>query len=138
MFLFVQGDRLHAIYLNRHRNTLGARMGLLRIFIRVLTANSRKRTYSKRRERRADADYTIDTAHVRRREEAGNFVEQAKLETTILKGRCWVLDGDTIVIDKVRVRLAGIDAPELDHPWGQKSKWALVELCRGKKITAQI
>lgn len=56
----------------------------------------------------------------------------------VLRGRCWVIDGDTIVIDNVRLRLAGIDAPELDHPWGQRSKWALVQLCRDQVITAKI
>ncbi|WP_210310479.1 thermonuclease family protein [Devosia pacifica] len=55
-----------------------------------------------------------------------------------LKGPCWVIDGDTIIIDNVRIRLAGIDAPELDHPWGKRSKWALVELCRGQQITAHL
>lgn len=57
---------------------------------------------------------------------------------TVLRGRCWVIDGDTIVIDKVHVRLAGIDAPELDHPWGRQSKWALVQLCKGQTVTARI
>ena len=57
---------------------------------------------------------------------------------TFLRGRCWVVDGDTIVIDKVHIRLAGIDAPELDHPFGQQSKWALIKLCRGQTITARI
>lgn len=57
---------------------------------------------------------------------------------TVLRGRCWVVDGDTIVIDKVHIRLAGIDAPELDHPYGQQSKWALVKLCKGQVITACI
>lgn len=57
---------------------------------------------------------------------------------TVLRGRCWVVDGDTIVIDKVHIRLAGIDAPELDHPWGKRSKWALVQLCKGQVVTARI
>ena len=57
---------------------------------------------------------------------------------TVLRGRCWVIDGDTIVIDNVRLRLAGIDAPELDHPWGQQAKWALVQLCKGQTVTARI
>jgi endonuclease YncB( thermonuclease family) len=57
---------------------------------------------------------------------------------TILKGQCWVIDGDTIIINKVRLRLAGIDAPELDHPYGQKAKWALVQLCKGHVVTAHI
>jgi micrococcal nuclease len=57
-------------------------------------------------------------------------------QSVTLKGRCWVIDGDTIVIDKVHIRLTGIDAPELDHPWGQKAKFALVGLCKGQTITA--
>lgn len=55
-----------------------------------------------------------------------------------MRGRCWVVDGDTIVIDKVHIRLAGIDAPELDHPFGKQSKWALVQLCKGHTVTAII
>jgi micrococcal nuclease len=56
----------------------------------------------------------------------------------VLKGPCHVIDGDTIVIDRQRIRLAGIDAPELDHPYGHKSKWALVRVCKGKVVTAQV
>jgi micrococcal nuclease len=56
----------------------------------------------------------------------------------VLRGRCWVIDGDTIVIGRTRIRLAGIDAPELDHPWGRKSKWALVALCKGRVVTATV
>jgi micrococcal nuclease len=57
---------------------------------------------------------------------------------SVITGRCWVIDGDTIVIDKQNIRLAGIDAPELDHPWGQKSKFALVALCKGQTIKARV
>lgn len=57
---------------------------------------------------------------------------------TVLRGRCWVIDGDTIEIDGTRLRLAGIDAPELDHPWGQKSKCALVQLCANQIVTAEL
>ncbi len=56
----------------------------------------------------------------------------------VLKGPCWVIDGDTIIIDGNRLRIAGIDAPELNHPWGQRSKWAMIHLCKGQIITAQI
>jgi micrococcal nuclease len=65
-------------------------------------------------------------------------VGQQDLQERVLQGPCWVIDGDTIVIGNVRLRLAGIDAPELDHPWGQRSKWALVKLCKGQTITARI
>lgn len=36
------------------------------------------------------------------------------------------------------IRLAGIDAPELDHPWGQKAKLALIDLCRGQIVKARV
>jgi endonuclease YncB( thermonuclease family) len=57
---------------------------------------------------------------------------------TTLTGKCYVVDGDTIRIGEVSIRLAGIDAPELEHPWGNKAKWELVNLCKGQIITAQI
>lgn len=54
----------------------------------------------------------------------------------IIRGHCWVIDGDTIVINKIHIRLAGIDAPEIDHPYGQNAKRALMNLCRGQVVTA--
>ncbi|MCF6316075.1 MAG: thermonuclease family protein [Marinosulfonomonas sp.] len=55
-----------------------------------------------------------------------------------LEGKCHIIDGDTIVIKRIKIRLAGIDAPELDQPWGQKSKWAMVAICKGQVITAKL
>ncbi len=63
--------------------------------------------------------------------------ETLRHETT-LTGKCYVVDGDTIRIGKVSLRLAGIDAPELEHPWGKKAKWELAQLCKGQTITAEI
>ena len=39
---------------------------------------------------------------------------------------------------KTKIRLFGVDAPEIDHPYGKKAKWALVRLCKGHKVTAEI
>jgi micrococcal nuclease len=57
--------------------------------------------------------------------------------TTQLSGTCFVVDGDTIVIGTYSIRLSGIDAPELDHPYGKNAKWHLVNLTKGQKITAE-
>ncbi len=56
----------------------------------------------------------------------------------ILKGKCYVIDGDTIDIGKVRIRLFGIDAPEMDHPYGIPAKLQLLKLCKGQTITAHL
>jgi len=57
---------------------------------------------------------------------------------TCLNGSAFVIDGDTIVIDQTQVRLFGIDAPELDHPYGIRAKRALARLCKGQVVQAQI
>ena len=67
-----------------------------------------------------------------------DVLEQCEALVQTLTGTCYVVDGDTIRIGSVSLRLAGIDAPELDHPWGQKAKWELVRLCKGQTITAKI
>lgn len=56
----------------------------------------------------------------------------------VIEGAAYVTDGDTITINKTQVRLFGIDAPELNHPYGKKAKWALVKLCKGHKVRAEI
>ncbi|MFT5797330.1 MAG: micrococcal nuclease [Candidatus Azotimanducaceae bacterium] len=56
----------------------------------------------------------------------------------IVQGAACVTDGDTIVINKTQIRLFGVDAPELDHPYGKKAKWAMVKLCKGHKIRAEV
>ena len=55
-----------------------------------------------------------------------------------IKGRCYIVDGDTITIGKATIRLAGIDAPEMDQPFGKAAKWALFELCKGQVIIAEM
>lgn len=55
-----------------------------------------------------------------------------------LSGKCYVIDGDTIAINRVKIRLAGIDAPELHQAYGQKSKWAMVNICKGQVLTVKL
>lgn len=61
---------------------------------------------------------------------------ERKPTTQTLKGKCYVIDGDTVVISGTKIRIGGIDAPELNHPYGKSSKFALIKMCKGKVITA--
>lgn len=97
-------------------------MWIVRLIFLLLFGGRRRRRYPRRRR----PDY------------ARELSKQSPSSTTVLCGYCWVVDGDTIVIGDVSIRLAGIDAPELDHPWGRQSKWALVKMCKGQKITARL
>ena len=45
-------------------------------------------------------------------------------------GKAHVIDGDTIVVKRQKIRLAGVNAPELDEAWGQKSKWEMVKILK--------
>ncbi|WP_245155632.1 thermonuclease family protein [Paracoccus ravus] len=56
----------------------------------------------------------------------------------VLQGAAYVVDGDTITIKKTQIRLFGIDAAELDHPYGKKAKWALTSLCKGHSVRAEV
>lgn len=66
------------------------------------------------------------------------IVETAVPQKIVLKGSCYVVDGDTIKLDKKTIRLFGIDAPELHHPWGKKAKWELFRLTKGQIVTASL
>ena len=50
-----------------------------------------------------------------------------------------VVDGDTVVLDagsdRYRIRLAGIDAPERDQPWGESSTRSLRRILAGQQVT---
>ena len=59
-------------------------------------------------------------------------------EKRVLIGAAFVTDGDTIRVKNTQIRLFGIDAPELNHPYGKKAKWALHRLCKGETIRAEI
>lgn len=61
------------------------------------------------------------------------------LETKrVIEGAAFITDGDTITIKKTQIRLFGIDAPELHHPYGKKAKWALHNMCKGHIVRAEI
>ncbi|WP_268876854.1 thermonuclease family protein [Litorivita pollutaquae] len=56
----------------------------------------------------------------------------------MLEGPAYVVDGDTVRIRKTQIRLFGIDAPEMNHPYGNKAKWALLSMCKGQMVRAEI
>ena len=109
-------------------------MGLLKLLIRVLLSRrSAQPPVNRGVQREPPFDLSaIQTTMTTR------VVIAAAVQSTLSEvvGPCWVVDGDTILIDKITIRLAGIDAPELDHPYGQKAKWALLGLCKGHVIRA--
>ncbi len=53
-----------------------------------------------------------------------------------------IVDGDTIIVDfegkDEKIRLAGIDAPELSQPYGQEAFDFLRDMVLGKKVTLQV
>lgn len=59
-------------------------------------------------------------------------------ENPILSGPAYIIDGDSLVIQKTQIRLFGVDAPEMNHPHGTQAKWALVKLCKGHSVRAEI
>ncbi len=80
-------------------------------------------------------------SHEGRRAESPRFEPKGAAPVkppVILEGRAYIIDGDTLVIQKTQVRLFGVDAPELNHPYGKQAKWALVSLCKGQVITAEV
>ena len=53
-----------------------------------------------------------------------------------------ITDGDTLKIltpaqEQIKIRLAGIDAPEHDQPYGSRAKQALSDLAYGKTVSIE-
>ena len=55
-----------------------------------------------------------------------------------IEGPAYVVDGDTIRIAKTQIRLYGIDAPELNHPYGKKAKKALSDFIFNKNDEGEL
>ncbi|HSM41584.1 MAG TPA: thermonuclease family protein [Afifellaceae bacterium] len=105
-------------------------MGILRFIFRTVIRSQRRLRYSRPPRRSVDFTPAQNGSQITCLPDIPDAGE--------LCGRCYVIDGDTIVISRTKVRLAGIDAPELDQPWGQKAKWTMVEICKGQTITAKL
>lgn len=58
---------------------------------------------------------------------------------TAITGKCVkVIDGDTLIIDcgkgKRTVEIEGVDAPELDQPWGKETRNFVKKMVGGEKV----
>ena len=107
-------------------------MGILRRLFGALTANRRPKQVQYKQQTIVVDDLKPWAPRITVRQTTQIRV----VETVELRGRAWVVDGDTIDINGTRIRLAGIDAPELDHPYGKTAKWTLVNLCKGHEVRA--
>ena len=63
----------------------------------------------------------------------------AQTKQPVLSGIVWTaIDGDTIAIDGVHVRLQGVAAPELSDPGGQEAKIAMIRLVAGYVVRCEL
>lgn len=74
---------------------------------------------------------------------AGGAVFLFKPDSPSLEGRVHVVDGDTIHLDEAKIRLKGIDAPEMEqscrrsgrsYACGDEARRALTELVSGSRV----
>lgn len=107
-------------------------MGLLRRLIRAFGRSRRPKAVVIRQQTTVEENFH----HWSPRISVQQKTEIRIVEVRELRGRAWVIDGDTIDIGGTRIRLSGIDAPEMDHPYGKSAKWALVKLCKGQEVRA--
>jgi endonuclease YncB( thermonuclease family) len=79
---------------------------------------------------------------------AGGFWEGLRIEWRRYRGLPRVIDGDTLDIRGERIRLFGIDTPELGQPWWDKegkehdagisARDALTSLIEGKRVSVKV
>jgi endonuclease YncB( thermonuclease family) len=51
-----------------------------------------------------------------------------------IKGRAKVIDGDTLWVDRTKIRLCGIDAPERNKPGGSEATRYLKTITKGRDV----
>ncbi len=59
------------------------------------------------------------------------------LAICLLAGHFTITDGDTIRAGDLRIRIWGVDAPEMAHPGGSASRSALIQLTHGTGLSCE-
>ena len=110
------------------------------IFVALRLRRSSKRSDSTSRKDEPHEPIRISSAGLPKKHPAAFDANNAKHlpARQVLQGAVFVTDGDTITIKKTQIRLFGIDAPEIDHPYGKIAKSALIKLCKGHNVRAEI
>ena len=76
--------------------------------------------------------------HSNSRASPNELVKQMGEESVLEGAISWIADGDSIWVRvgarEVEVRLADLDAPERDQPFGWEAKLELIELLRGRNV----
>lgn len=80
----------------------------------------------------------VPRAHAVKPKPARPAPARPRADMPVVEGPAYVVDGDSLRINKQDIRIYGVDAPELNHPYGQKAKWAMVSLCKGQRVKAKI
>jgi endonuclease YncB( thermonuclease family) len=57
---------------------------------------------------------------------------------TEISGPARVLDGDTVVVGEIHVRLKGVDAPERGTELGEFARKIMIEIVNGSDLTCQL
>lgn len=71
---------------------------------------------------------------------AGSAMAATRIEGRVVR----VKDGDSLMLERLdvkrtsEIRLAGIDAPELDQPWGVQARSALRRLVLGQAVVVEV
>lgn len=68
----------------------------------------------------------------------GLIVMAWALRPVRVKGFAQVVDGDSLVIGKLRCRLAGVDAPEHNQPLGPAARKALADLIADRPVSCKV
>ena len=111
----------------------------LGVFIAVLMRKKRHRPNRRFKPKPVSKSFSRNPNNKRKSKTSATIhqLKQPKeVEHPPIVGGCWVIDGDTIHIGSNKIRLQGINAPELDEPYGKQAKWALHKLVKGQNIRA--